>query len=119
MGKITDTRPRDGGYLLSDHGSISTDTATFASGHAFQPGELLGQVTATKKFKAWTPAATDGTEDVAAICYGHVEASAADAEGAITARLAEVDRQKLILPAGATLADAEAGLASKLIVFRN
>ncbi len=62
--------PRATAALVRDH-----------QGQALEAGAVLGKVTASGKYKAFDPAAVDGSEAAAGVLYGAVDASAADAEG--------------------------------------
>jgi hypothetical protein len=72
------------------------------SGENLEPGAVLGKVTVSGKYKELDPAAVDGSEAAAAILYDAVDASAADAEGVVILRLAEVHAGELIWPDGIT-----------------
>ena len=89
-----------GEFLVSEgNGRISRETITVLSGETLQAAAVLGEVTASGKYKALDPAAVDGSEAAAGILYDAVDASAADAEGVAIVRLAEVNAAELVWPA--------------------
>jgi Bacteriophage lambda head decoration protein D len=92
-----------GEFLVSEgNGRISREIITVLSGQNLQAGAVIGKVTASGKYKALAPAAVDGSEAAAGILYDAVDASAADAEGVVIVRLAEVNAAELIWPDGIT-----------------
>lgn len=83
-------------FLLSEgNGMISRDTITVAAGQNLVPGAVLGKVTATGKHAAYNSGATDGTEIAVGVLYAGVDATAADADGVMISRLAEVAKSDL------------------------
>lgn len=100
-------------YILSEaNGHLSRDKVTILSGQSVVPGQVLGKVTASGKFKALTPAASDGSEVAAAIAYAAVDASVADAPGVVTARSSEVNGPSLGWPAGISAPNKTAAIAA-------
>jgi Bacteriophage lambda head decoration protein D len=92
-----------GEFIVSEgNGSISRETITVISGETLEAGAFVGKVTASGKYKALDPAAVDGSEAAAGILYDRVDASAADTEGVVIIRLAEVNAAELVWPAGIT-----------------
>lgn len=96
--------PRALAFVLSEgNGMISREVVTIASGAGkLEPGTVIGQVTASKKYVA-SPAAEvvgqEGAETAKAIlCYG-VDATSADVEAVVIARIAEVKDPMLIFAA--------------------
>ena len=84
-----------GEFLVSEgNGRISRETITVLSGQTLEAAAVLGEVTASGKYKAFDPATVDGSEAV--------DASAADAEGVAIVRLAEVNAAELVWPDGIT-----------------
>lgn len=112
---------RTGEYLLSEgNGGISRETVTITGG-TYTAGQVLGKVSASGKYTAHDPAATNGSQHASAVLYNDVDASTADTEGVVTARLAEVTGAVLIWKGG--IADAEkvtaiSKLAEKHIIVR-
>ncbi|MNR55340.1 hypothetical protein D3C85_1756860 [compost metagenome] len=74
------------------------------------PGTVLGKVTASGKYVALAPAASDGSEDAAAVLYGHADATAGDAKGVGLVRLTELIADLLVWPAGITTEQKTAAL---------
>jgi Bacteriophage lambda head decoration protein D len=100
-----------GEFVVSEgNGKISRETVTVLSGETLEAGAVLGKVTASGKYKALDPAAVDGSEAAAGILYDTVDASAADAEGVVVVRLAEVNAAELIWPDGITAPEQTAAL---------
>jgi hypothetical protein len=81
----------------------SRDVATVAAGQNLVLGTVVGRETATAKFKALDPAATDGTEVAAGVLAADVDATLIDRDDALLiARHAIVARSALVWPAGIT-----------------
>lgn len=82
-------------FILSEaNGYRSREEVTLAEGEKVKAGEVLGKVTATSKYVAWDPDASDGSQTIAAVAYDNTDASASgNGDEAITvvARDAEVD----------------------------
>lgn len=86
-----------GEYLLSEApGSLSRETVSLAAGPTVYGGQLLGQVTATKEYAPYDPAATDGTKKALAILHNTMQASTEARSATIIARQAEASRERLI-----------------------
>lgn len=95
--------PHTAGYLISEaNGTRSREVITLLEGNNLSPGAVLGKITASGKYAALAPAATDGSEKAAAVLYAGVDATAADKPAVITARDAEVQAAELTWPVGAT-----------------
>lgn len=111
-----------GEFMVSEgNGRISRETVTIASGANLEPATVLGKVTASGKHTILAPAATDGSQNAAAILYGHAKAAAADVQAVAVVRMAEVKSAELVWPAGITAPQktaALAELAALLIIAR-
>jgi hypothetical protein len=111
-----------GEFIVSEgNGSISRETITVISGQNLAAAAVLGKVTASGKYKALDPAASDGSQTAAGVLYDTVDASAADAEGVAIVRLAEVNAAELVWPDGITGAEkttARGELAALTIIAR-
>ncbi len=95
--------PHTAGYLISEaNGTRSREVVTMAAGHSHLPGAVLGKVTATDKYVPVDPAASDGSEQAAAVLYAAVDATEVDKPGVVTARDSEVQATELVWPAGTT-----------------
>lgn len=80
-----------GEFILSEaNGNLSTEQIVVVSGQDLAAGTVVGKVTASGKYAAYSDGASDGTEVAAGILFDAVDASAADAAGVIVERLAEV-----------------------------
>lgn len=79
-------------------------------------GTVLGKITASGKYKPVTAAASDGSEDAAAILLNPVDATAADAAAVAIVRDAIVSEQGLVYGAdidtAGEIADVHAALAA-------
>lgn len=96
--------PRALAFLLSEaSGKRSLDTLTIASGEGvLEPGTVLGEVTASKKFVASPNAVVGGKEGAetasAILCY-RVDATDADVETVLVTTDAEVKSPMLLFEA--------------------
>lgn len=96
--------PRALAFLLSEgNGQISREVVTIASGSGvLEPGTLLGQITANKKYSGSPNALVVGKEGAetarAVLAYG-VDATSADVEAVIIKRVAEVKTPMLVFDA--------------------
>jgi len=81
-----------GEFIVSEgNGNISREGITVVSGQTLVAGEVVGKITASGKYATYNNGASDGSEVAAGILYDAVDASAADADGVMVARLAEVE----------------------------
>jgi hypothetical protein len=119
------TEPKNLGDLLKYEAPnlYSRDRVTIASGQTLALGTVVGVVTATSKFKALDPAATDGTEIARGVIANDVDAALADRDdGLLIARHALVARNALVWPSGISAelkAAAEAQLKAIGILVRD
>lgn len=105
--------PRTAGYLISEaNGTRSREVVTLVTGHIYQPGAVLGKVTATDKYGPIDPAANDGSETAAAVLYAGVDATDGDKPGVVTARDSEVQAIALVFTAGITPEQTTTALAN-------
>lgn len=82
---------RAGEFLLSEgNGARSRETVTLISGQDLAAGTLLGKISASGKYTAYSDGASNGSQTVAAILYDNVDASAGDKAAVVVARDAEV-----------------------------
>lgn len=88
----------DGGFLVSEgNHTISREEILIAGGQNLQAGAVLGKITASGKYKAYDNAASDGSQTVAGILFGAVDASdVAEARGTAIVRNAEVNAAELV-----------------------
>jgi hypothetical protein len=94
---------------------------TIASG-TLEPGTVLGKITASGKYAAHEPAATDGTETAVAVIWGKADATGGDAPAVAVVRgPAIVNRHDLVFagsPSAAEVAAAHAALLAVGILVR-
>lgn len=88
---------RTGEFILSEaNGTRSREEVTIAAAAgAMDVGTLVGKITATGKYVAYSNAASDGSEVAAGILYAAVPDLAVDQKGVIIARDAEVVAARL------------------------
>jgi hypothetical protein len=85
-----------GEFIISEgNGNISRESITVVTGQNLTAGTVVGIITASGKYKNYDNVAVDGSEVAAGILYADVDATAADVEGVMIARLAEVDSGSL------------------------
>ena len=116
MGRILEEDlHRTASFLVSEgQGTFSREQEMIAGDSGkIKPGTVLGKVTANGKFKPLAPAASDGTQNAAAILYEGCDTGkdddAEDVRRTIVARHAEVHGAMLIWPDG--IADAKKKIA--------
>jgi hypothetical protein len=107
---------RSGEFLLSEgNGHISREDITVVSGAGIlNPGQVLGKVTISGKYTVYNAAATTGEEVAAAILYGRIDATSADATGLAVVRHAEIKANSLT----GSDADAVVDLSANAIIVR-
>lgn len=96
MPTLTETT-HPGGFLVWEaFRDYTRDVVTIAAG-VLEPGTVLGKITASAKFAAHDPDATDGTETAAAVLWGKADASGGDVPGVALVRgPAIVNRHDLV-----------------------
>lgn len=104
-----------GEFIIAEaNGSLSREEVTIVSGQNLVAGTVVGKVTASGKYKAYANANSDGSETAVGILYAAVDASAADANGVLIVRHAEVEETQLTGLDSAAKTD----LAATQIIFR-
>lgn len=103
-------KPRTGEYLISEaEHHRSRDVETIEAGvDTYEPGTVLGKVTAGGAFKIYDPAAVDGTESVAGVLF---ERTTGTAKRTVHKRAAQVDSASLAWFDGATAPQIATGTA--------
>ncbi|XZG69245.1 head decoration protein [Chitinibacteraceae bacterium HSL-7] len=82
---------RTGEHVLSEApGQLSRETIALAAGDALPAGQVLGQITASKQYAPYNPAASDGTETASAVLYARVAADTVPRPGVAHVRHAEL-----------------------------
>ncbi len=91
-------------YIVSEaNGYRSREQIVIASGSGkLDAGAVLGKITASGKYKPYTAAATDGSQNAAAILYEGCDATSADVRRTVTARDSEIHADVLVWAAGVT-----------------
>ena len=104
-----------GEFLVSEaNGSRSRDAVVVVSGQNLVAGAIVGVVTASGKIAEYDNAAVDGTEVAAGVLFEAVDASAADANGVVVLRDAEINLSEVTWKSGASQGDIDAGVADML-----
>ena len=121
MTTLTETT-HPGGFLVWEaFRDYTRETVTVAAG-VLDPGTVLGRITASGKYAAHDPAATDGTETATAVLWGKADASAGDvAAVALIRGPAIVNRHDLVFAGAPTepeIAAAHAALLAAGILVR-
>lgn len=101
----TITRKLDGEHVISeDNGRRSRDQIVLAaSATKYEPGEVLGRLTANLQYCHLNPAGADGSQTASGILFAGRPANAAAAQKAVAhTRGSEHNGKKLTLPAGIT-----------------
>lgn len=102
--------PRTGNFILSEaNGTRSRDEVVIAAAAgAMQPGTVVGKITASSEYVAYSNTANDGSEVAAGVLYAGVDDLTTTQKGVIIARDAEVATNRLIGADVAALADLKA-----------
>ncbi len=121
MTTLTETT-HPGGFLVWEaFRDYTRETVTIATG-TLDPGTVLGKITASGKYAAHDPAATDGTETAVAVLWGKADASAGDvAAVALVRGPAIVNRHDLVFvgtPTEPEIAAAHAAIFAAGILVR-
>lgn len=83
-------------FLLSEgSGQISREAITVAAGAFLPSGQVLGVVTATGEYAAYSNAASNGTEVAASVLYAPLPESTNPRAGVGIVRLAEVSSARM------------------------
>ena len=102
MPTLTQPNNLGDGILWEQDSDYSREKVTVISGQNLAVLTVVGKITASGKYTALNPAATDGSEAAAGIMVADCDATAADKEGAIIARDAMIAPDNLVWPAGIT-----------------
>lgn len=102
------------------NGDLSRDLITLITGQKLNGGAVLGKITASGKYTAVAPAATDGSQTAAALLYANTDATAADKVCAAVVREATVNGKELDYGTLTTnqIAQANLDLATQNIIVR-
>jgi hypothetical protein len=100
---FTDSNLRAGGFVVREaNGYRSREMGVVLSGRTLVAGMVVGKVTASGKYVAWTAGASDGSQTVAGILWDATDASLGDVRQTIVVRDAEVNWGELQWDAGVT-----------------
>jgi hypothetical protein len=92
------------------------EVVTIASG-TLEPGTVLGKITASGKFAAHDPVATDGTETAVAVIWGKADATGGDVPAVAVVRgPAIVNRHDLVFASSPSEAEVAAAHTALLAV---
>jgi hypothetical protein len=121
MPTLTEGRHTGGFLVWEAFRDYCREVVTIDTG-ALEPGTVLGKVTATGKYAAHDPGATDGTETAVAVLWGNADASGGDAPAVALVRgPAIVNRHDLVFagtPSEPEITAAHAALAAAGILVR-
>ena len=98
-----------GAHILNEMDWVSREEITVLSGQNLKAGAVIALVTASGKYVEYDNVGTDGSEIAAGVLYDAVDASAADAKGVATVRLAAVKAAGLVWQVGLNQAGIDAG----------
>ena len=112
MTTLTEGRHTGEGLLSEAEGTRSRENITIAAGANLVPGQVLGKITASGKYKMHDPAASDGSQAAAAILYADAAAAAADVKGVAIVRDAEWNGATLTWISGISGGNKTAGIAA-------
>lgn len=119
----TETLPHAEGFLRSEaNGMRSRESVTLASGNNLTAGTVLGLNASTGKYGQADLNASNGLETAKAILLRDCDASSGDVTTAVLVRDAEVNKDELTYPTGATTqekADFDTDLAAVGIIVRS
>lgn len=129
MGTVLTDKARVGCYIVSEAGGAtggmrSREKGVLLTGAVYEPGMVLGRLTANDKYVPLAAEAADpatGSHVPAAICFGHYDGSDGDVEGVVSKRETEANGHELIWPEGYAANDitaAESALREQGIVVR-
>jgi hypothetical protein len=106
-----------GGFLVWEaFRDYTREVVTIAAGD-LSPGTVLGRITASGKYAAHDPGATDGTETAVAVLWGKVDATGGDVEAVALIRgPAIVNRHDLVFTSTPTQPEIDAAHAALLAV---
>ena len=91
-----------GEFLISEaNGYRSRDTIVVLTGEVLNAGTIIGKVTASGKNVRYDPVSSNGSETVAGIVFGNIDATDADANAVIISRDSEVNNELLTYSDGA------------------
>ncbi|MCK8787644.1 head decoration protein [Roseomonas sp. NAR14] len=115
-----------GGYIVGEESdNRSRDVGIIAGGvaAAYRPGTVLGKITGSGKYTILAPAASDGSQNAAAIYFGYGDAlSNGDLRATLHVRDMSANALQLTWPSGITdnqKATATASLAAAGIILRS
>lgn len=82
MGTVLTEKRHTGAHVASEaNGQRSRENIVIASGQNLGVGRVLGQITASKKYVALNPGASDGSQNAAGALYAAVDATSSDKPG--------------------------------------
>lgn len=100
-------------FLVSEsRGDRTYERGTLSPGQNLPAGAVLGRITTGGAYTALAPAATDGSQNAAAILYAATDATAGAQSVTLVVRDAEVNGKMLTWPAGITAGARTAAIAA-------
>ena len=102
-------------HLVSEaNGYQSREKITIGTGANLPAGQILGKITASGKYVALNPAASDGSQTAAGALYAPADAASADVQGVAHVRNCELHGGEIVWPAGITTPQKTAAIAQLL-----
>jgi hypothetical protein len=106
-------------WLISNLGGLSFENIVVASGSGVLPsGRMLGKITAGGKYDNYDDGAANGTQTCVGILLDEVDATSADVNAVMVARLAEVKNTLITAETGGHKAAGVTDLATAFVLFR-
>jgi Bacteriophage lambda head decoration protein D len=122
MAALTET-VHDSGFVVSEaNGHRSREEITLLTGFVYEPGRVLGVITASGKYAPYNNAASDGTQTAAGVNRNYANATAGDKRGVVYVRDCEVNIGELVYTTGTVAGDKTAAvvdLATKGVIARD
>lgn len=112
MVTLTEGRHAGEGLLFEADNFYSREEGTLLAGEVIVPGQVLGKVTVSGKYRAWKPANNDGSQNAVAVSYDPVDATSGDKLFCVIVRHAAWSAADLVMPSAATTGEKAAALAA-------
>ncbi len=114
MTTLTEGRHAGGFLIWEVLRDYTRETVTLASGAGrLEPGTVLGRITSGGKYTVLAPAASNGSQNAAAILWGPADATDSDAPGVVLVRgPAIVNRHEIVWPDAITEGQTNTAIAA-------
>jgi hypothetical protein len=98
MPTLTEQQTFGDWLVMEGEKRYSRDTVTLLVGKEYKSGEVIGIVTASGKHTSYNQDGVDGTETAVGVLMDDADAAAADVEGVVIVRHAQVLSSALVWP---------------------